>query len=91
MTAAPYPSPGGDPMAFVDAALAWLVELGADETGPDWPVVVVAQRLASIALDRQAQVIQLANRLAVLEGERRAAQVAHPSGPPAPLRRLYGA
>jgi hypothetical protein len=76
-------------VAYVDAALTWLVDLAPDETGPDWPLVVVAQRLATIALERQAQVISLANRLAALEGERRAAQVDHPSGG-AP-RHLYGA
>jgi len=83
---APYPAPGGDPMDYVDAALAWLVELAADETGPDWPLVVLAQRLASIALDRHAQVISLANRLAALERDVTEGRTAHPSGPRPALR-----
>jgi hypothetical protein len=79
-----YPAATSDPVAYVNAAAAWLAELETEED--DYPLALVARRLAVIALDREAAIISLRNKLGELELElEERGRADHPAGA---LRRL---
>jgi hypothetical protein len=78
------PTPGDDPERYVIEAADWLSTLDPDDDGIPYPLLLVAQRLALVALDRQRRIIDLSNRLAVLDHERATARLLtrdeHPAG-----------
>ena len=71
------PTPGDDPERYVHDAADWLATLDPDDDAVPYPLLLVAQRLALLALDRQRRVIELSNRVAELEHEGRAHSRAH--------------
>jgi hypothetical protein len=79
---APYPGSSTDPVAYVAAAAAYLADLEVSSGDDAFALLIVAQRLAVIALDREATIIGLRNKLAELELELEAASRAdHPTFP----------
>lgn len=66
------PTPGDDPERFAIDAADWLATLDPDDDDVPYPLLLVAQRLALLALDRQRRIIELSNALAVVEHDRMA-------------------
>jgi len=86
---APYPAATTDPVAYVRDAATWL---GGLEVADDvYPLALVARRLVIVALDREATIIGLRNKLAELETELEVAGADHPATPVRRLRYVTGA
>jgi len=66
------PTPGDDPERYAIEAADWLTTLDPDDGAVPYPLLLTAQRLALIALDRQRRIIELSNRVAELEHDARA-------------------